>query len=70
MRSAVLGPAEVTSRAGDEDADIDNKARFQHVDRAGDDLNSHRTTATASRLSMKAPMSVSNPAYLVVGVLS
>ena len=70
MQSAVLGLAEVTSRAGDEDADIDNKARLRRVDRVGDDPNSHCTTMTASRLSMKAPMLVSNLAYLAVGVLS
>ena len=46
------------------DADIDHKARLRCVDRAGDDPNSHRTAATASRLSMKAPMSVSKPADL------
>jgi len=52
------------------DADIDHKARLQCVDRAEDDPNSHRPVATTSRLSMKAPMSVQYPAYLVVGVLS
>ena len=70
MWSTVLGPAEVTSRAGDKDADIDHKARFRCVDRAGDDPNSHHTVATASRLSMKAQMLVLYPAYLIVGVLS
>ena len=70
MWSAVLGLAEVTSRAGDKDADIDHEARLRCVDRAEDDPNSHRTVATASRLSMKEPMSVLYPAYLVVGVLS
>ena len=52
------------------DADIDHKARLRCVDRAGDDPNSHRPVVTASKLSMKAPMSVQYPAYLVVGVLS
>ena len=51
------------------DADIDHKARLRCVDHAGDDPNSHHPVATASRLSMKAPMSVQYTAYLVVGVL-
>ena len=49
---------------------IDHKARLRCVDRAGGDPNSHHPVATASRLSMKAPMLVSKPADLIVGVLS
>ena len=51
--SMVLGPAEVTSRAGDKDADIDHKGRLRCVDRARDDPNSHRTVATASGFPIK-----------------
>ena len=39
----------MTSRAGDEDADADNVARFRRVDRGGADLNSHRTVATTQQ---------------------
>ena len=56
--------------AATKDVDIDHKAQLRCLDRAGDDPNSHRPVTTASRLSMKAPMSVQYPAYLVVGVLS
>ena len=52
------------------DADIDHKARLRCVDHARDDLNSHHTVATASRLLVKAPMLVLYPAYLIVGVLN
>ena len=45
----VLSIAEVTSRAGDEDAGVDDVARFRHVDRGGADLNSHRTAATTQQ---------------------
>ena len=53
-RGAILGRTKVTSRAGDEDAEV-----------AVDLQASHRPFAEhTSDLSMKAPMSVSKPADL------
>ena len=54
MRSAVLGRAKVTSRAGDEDADVAVNLQTSH--RSFVDLT--------AELSMKAPLSVSKPADL------
>ena len=39
----------MTSQAGDEDADVDDVARFRRVDRDGADLNSNRTMATTQQ---------------------
>ena len=39
----------MTSRAGDEDVDADDVARFRRIDHDGADLNSHRTAATTQQ---------------------
>ena len=43
--SVVLHPAKVTSRASDEDVDVDEEAQLRCIDHGGADLNSHRTAA-------------------------